>query len=275
MTVPRAGETYSSSQVRSESAWAQVWRFRELLISLVIRDIKVKYQRSFLGLVWTLMNPLLTLAVLITVFSYVIRIPVSHYWAFLISGYFVWNFFQQSLHLATSILRDHASLNRSVYFPREILILGAAISKLVEFLVEISIVGVALIVFHHHALPSSTILLPVVILLQFVMGVAIMFPLAVVAVMFYDVQQALPIVIMSLFYLSPVFYPVAMVPESIWLFYYLNPLAGILELFHAILYEGVWPSMALMVWVAVGCTGFLAIGYGVFNRFKEICVEIA
>jgi ABC-type polysaccharide/polyol phosphate export permease len=260
---------------RSRFMLAEAWQFRELLWSLVIRDIKVKYQRSFLGLLWTLMNPLLTLAVLITVFSFIIRIQLPSYWAFLISGFFVWNYFQQTLHLATSLLRDNASLNRSVYFPREILILAAALSKLVEFMIEVSVVAIVLFIFHHGAIPASTLLVPVIILFQFAMAVAIMFPLAVVAVMFYDVQQALPIVIMSLFYLSPVFYPVAMVPEPIQLLYYLNPLAGILELFHAVLYDGAWPSMALVGWVAVGSTGFLALGYWVFNRFKETCVEIA
>jgi ABC-type polysaccharide/polyol phosphate export permease len=68
----------------------RVWRYRELLHSLVVRNLKVKYQRSLLGFVWTLVNPLFTVAVLGVVFSQVVRIPLPHYWAFLLSGYFVW-----------------------------------------------------------------------------------------------------------------------------------------------------------------------------------------
>ena len=75
----------------------QVWRYRELLRGLIVRNLKVKYQRSVLGFVWTLVNPLMTVAILVVVFSHVVRIALPHYWAFLLSGYFVWNFLLQML----------------------------------------------------------------------------------------------------------------------------------------------------------------------------------
>ena len=86
----------------------RVWRYRELLHSLVVRNLKVKYQRSLLGFVWTLVNPLLTVAILVVVFSHVVRIQVPHYWAFLLSGYFVWNFMLQTLNTGTWIFAEHS-----------------------------------------------------------------------------------------------------------------------------------------------------------------------
>ena len=253
----------------------ELWRFRGLLRSLVIRDLKVKYQRSLLGLIWTLLNPLLTVAILVTVFTYVVRIQVPRYWAFLISGFFVWNFIQRTLYHATTILRDHASLSRSVYYPSEILILGASLSKLVEFLLEILIVLIALVAFHHRAVPASLALFPVIIAVQLILAIGLMFPLAVFSVLYYDLQHALPIVITSLFYISPVFYPVAMIPDTARAVYYLNPIVGVLELFHAVLYEGSWPSMTLLASVTAAALAICAAGHAVFRRYKEICVEIA
>ena len=91
--------------------------YRGLLKNLVLRDVKVKYQRSVLGFVWTLLNPLFTVLVLWLVFSHVMRIDMPRYWAFLVSGYFVWNCMAQSLNAATRVLDEHASLSRNVVFP--------------------------------------------------------------------------------------------------------------------------------------------------------------
>lgn len=261
--------------MKRASILPEIWQYRGLLRSLVIRDLKVKYQRSLLGLLWTLLNPLFTVAVLVAVFTYVIKIPIRNYWAFLISGFFVWNFLQRTMYHATTILREHASLSRSVYFPSEVLILGASLSKLAEFLLETAIVVLALVVFHHRYVPSSMVLFPLIIVIQVVLAAGLMFPLSIVAVLYYDVQHALPILITSMFYISPVFYPVEMIPEAARPFYYLNPIVGVLELFHNVLYEGRWPSMTLIAAVSAAALAICAAGHAVFRRYKEICVEIA
>ncbi len=253
----------------------KIWRYRELLRSLVIRDLKVKYQRSFLGLIWTFLNPLLTVAVLIAVFSHIIRIQIEEYWAFLISGFFAWHFIQMTLSHATTIFANHASLSRSVYFPREILILSTAVSKLVEFLIEIIIVLIVLLVFYYQWIPSSLSLLPVLIMIQLVMVTGLMFSVAVISVLFHDVQHALPIVITSFFYLTPVFYPARMIPESVRPFSFLNPFSGLLELYHQVLYEGGWPSIQLFGSVTVYAAAICLLGYWLFKRYEGICVEIA
>jgi ABC-type polysaccharide/polyol phosphate export permease len=273
---PRAaGAVATEPGGRRAPVLPELWRYRELVRRLVMRDIKVKYQRSVLGLVWTLLNPLITVAILTAVFTYVIRIPTGRYWAFLVSGFFVWNFLQQTLYHSTSILRDHATLNRSVYFPREVLVLSAALSKLVEFLIELGIVLAVLALFHHGGIPASWVALPALVLVQLVFAVGLMLPLAVVSVLFHDVQQAMPIVIMSLFYLAPVFYPVDLIPPAAQPYYRLNPVVGLLELFHRVLYDGVFPDATLLAAVAAAAGALCFIGYRIFRRYREVCVEIA
>lgn len=275
MNEERAGFAAGVPGRRSKPILAELWQFREMVRSLVARDIKVKYQRSLFGLIWTLLNPLITVAVLITVFTYVIRIQLANYWAFLISGFFAWNFIQQCLYRATTILRDHASLSRSVYFPTEALIVSASLARLFEFILEVTVVIAVVAVFHHHALPASLVLLPFLFLVQLLMTIGLMYPIAAVAVLYYDVQHALPIVITVLFYLSPVFYPVTMIPEAFQTLYHANPIVGILGLYHVVLYEGGWPSLKALGSVSVTAVLICLAGHALFRRYKGVCIEIA
>jgi len=246
-----------------------------MLRSLVVRDLSVKYQRSALGFLWTLLSPLIMLMVLIAVFSHIVRIPIERYWAFLVSGYFVWNCVQQSLTTATYVLQQHASLSRSVAFPGEVLVLGAAGAKLIEFLLELGLVLIVLAIFHHGTVPLSVLALPALIAIQFVLTVGLMYPIAVVSVLFRDVQHALPLVVTLLFYLSPVFYMVELVPEHLRPIYLLNPFAGLLTLFHTVLYDGAAPSLPLLAWVVGSAALVHVVGYSIFKRYKATCVELA
>jgi ABC-type polysaccharide/polyol phosphate export permease len=275
------GEVRGMSAVHPVPGWAnvpsranQVWRFRELLRQLIIRNLKVKYQRSLLGFVWTLLNPLLTVAILVLVFSHVVRIPLPDYWAFVLSGYFVWNCILQTLNTGTYIFAEHSRLTRSVAFPSEILVLGAVGSRLLEFLAEIALILVLLVVFHHDRVPASFALLPVLLVIQVLLVIGLALPIATLSVFYYDVQHALPIALTTLFYLSPVFYPAQMVPEAARPFYFLNPIAGLLTLYHEILYAGRMPSFTLLFGMIVAALLVYLIGYAIFNRYSSIFSEI-
>lgn len=261
-----------SSSKRSRPG--DVWRYREFLRSLVVRNLKVKYQRSVLGFVWTLLNPMLTIGVLTLVFTYFIKIKVEHYWAFVFSGYFVWNFMLQMLSSATYTLAEHASLRRSVAFPSEVLVLATAASRLVEFAVEMAIAVLLLVFAHHHGVPASFILLPWLIAIQVLLAIGLAMPIATLSVFYSDVQHAMPILLLMLFYLSPVFYPATLVPDTLRPFYFLNPIAGLLTLFHDVLYSGQWPSATLLAAVTLAAIGSCAIGYLIFNRYKVLFAEI-
>jgi lipopolysaccharide transport system permease protein len=262
------------SAVHASSPLGRLWRYRELLRGLVIRNLKVKYQRSLLGFVWTLVNPLLTVSILVLVFSHVVRIQVPQYWAFLLSGYFVWNFMLQTLNTGTYIFSEHSRLTRSVAFPSEILVFGAAGSRLIEFAAEISLILLALILFHHHRVPASFALLPVLILIQLLLAIGLALPIATLSVFYYDVYHALPIALTTLFYLSPVFYPAEMVPEAARPFYFLNPVAGLLTLYHDVVYAGRMPSFTLLGGMLGAAVTVYALGYAIFRRYARVFAEI-
>ena len=260
--------TRGSSMRHSPAVW------RELVVHLVLRHLRVKYQRSVLGFVWTLLNPLLTIGVLFGVFRFVIRLQVADYWAFLLSGYFVWSFAQQTLTAATTVLPEHAHLSRNLPLPGGALIVSTALSRLVEFLTEMLLVLVLLAVFHHHGVPPSFLWLPVLVVLQLTLVLGLTLGIATASTFFHDIQHAMPIGLMVLFYASPVFYPATLVPEIARPFYAFNPFAGLLTLYHSALYEGRAPDPWLVAATAAEIALIAWIGHAVFRRYRALLPEI-
>jgi ABC-type polysaccharide/polyol phosphate export permease len=203
------------------------------------------------------------------------RIEMPHYWAFLVSGYFVWNCTSQCLNAATRVLDEHSSLSRNVMFPTGILVLSSLLSKATEFVIELALVVVLLVVAHHGRVPVSFALLPVAILLQLIITAGLMYPLAVASVFFRDVQHALPILITTLFYATPVFYSATMIPEQVRGVFLLNPLAWMLTVYHSILYDGKLPELWMLGGLAAAAAVLFTIGYSFFKRYQNVCVEIA
>jgi ABC-type polysaccharide/polyol phosphate export permease len=259
---------------RPASPFAELWQYRELMRQLIVRNLKVRYQRSVLGFVWTLLNPLLTMLVLVAVFAYVIRIGVPHYWAFLLSGYFAWVFTMHTLNASAFVITDHAYLARSVAVPSDLLVVSGVFSRLVEYAAELGLVAAALIVFHHHAIPPSFLLLPVILLLHVLLIVGISMPIASLSVFFSDVQHGLPVALMMVAYISPVFYPVSYVPASVRTLYLLNPLALLLALYHDVLYEGRMPDPTMFAAVALLAVVACVAGYAWFRRSRALFAEI-
>jgi lipopolysaccharide transport system permease protein len=252
----------------------ELWAFRELLRSFVIRDLKVKYQRSALGFLWTLLNPVLTAGVLIAVFSIIIRVQIDQYWAFLISGYFVWIFVSQMISAGTTILEEHAALRRNIAFPAELLIFGSTLSRLFEFVVELSLALIVLATFHHHRVPLSYLWLPLLVVFQALLATGLKMIVSVMSVFFFDVRHIISICILMLFYLSPVFYPLSLVPEGLRPLFAWNPLVSLLSLFHVVLYEGRTPDYRLLLEGAGWSLGSIFVGYAIFNRYKALFAEI-
>ena len=253
---------------------ADGWQFRELFRQLVIRNLKVRYQRSSLGFLWLLVNPALTAAILVLVFGYIVRLDVPHYWAFLISGYFAWVFVLHTLSTSVFVIPDHASMARSVPVPADVFVLAAVCSRLIEFVVEIVLVIVALAVFHHGTVPVSFLLLPLLTVLLLLLTLGFTLPAVALSVFFRDLQHGLPAALMMLMYVSPVFYPAELVPPAFRQVFSLNPFAAILTLFHETLYLGRVPSLAHLGRAAAVSVVVCLVGYAIFRRERDLFAEI-
>lgn len=251
-----------------------LWQYRWALRELTIRNIKVKYQGSFLGFLWTLANPICVALILVMVFTLIVRVPLERYWAFLVSGYFVWNFTAQVLTAGTYTLAEHAHISRSVALPPEIVLLSTVLSRLIEFVCELGLAALVLVVAHHGDVPTSLAWLPLLLVLQTALALGLQLPLATLSVFFRDVQHALQVALMALFYATPIIYPLEMVPDELRPFFVLNPLVPLITAYHDVLYWGRAPDPGDLLLLTVIALGVLAFGYLVFRRYKAFFAEI-
>ena len=252
----------------------ELWEYRELLRALVVRNLKMRYQRSLLGFGWALLNPLMTVIVLVVVFDAILRIQVEQYWAFLISGFFPWVFVLHTLGTSSGQITSHSYMARSLAFPSEVLVLSGVLSRLVEFAAELLLVVLVLVALRHQGVPAAFLLLPFVVAIQVVLTTGLALPVAALGVFFQDVQHALPVALTLLSYLTPIYYPLSYVPERFRMLYGLNPFVGLINLYHAILYEGRVPSLLeflVPVLVSLLCFG---VGLLLYRWKREYFAEV-
>ena len=252
---------------------------RYLLSQLVRKDIKLRYKRSALGFLWSLLRPLLMMAIFTLVFSHWARfanMPVPYY-AFLLTGYLPWMFFSTALSNSHTSILANASLVKQVYFPRQLLPLASCLSNLIHFLIAYAMwVGWVLIVFRS---PSwAMLLLPVAILLQMALIIGLSLILSAMNVYFRDVGQSLEVVLTFLFFLTPIFYSFDIFPEAdaakVQILQY-NPLAQMMMIYRGLLLEGYEVTPFMLGYTAAWAGGTLLIGHAyLVSKSRTLAKEL-
>jgi ABC-type polysaccharide/polyol phosphate export permease len=264
------------------------WRGRELLVQLVRKELKVRYRNSSLGFLWSMLTPALMTVVFTVIFTMIVRIPVDAFPAFFISGYLLWQFFQNSCQGAIHSIVGNADLVKKVYFPREVLPLSHVLAQLIHLLLALLVISPYLIATRGFGvlihLPAT--LVAIGLLTVFASGVAMW--LAGVNVIFRDLQELFVVMFLVWFYTTPVLYPLALVRAELGADHVLvtllqlNPMTWFVELFRTPMYGAVrvategadpvvslapaWPSLTALA-IATGWAIFVFIGgYVVFLR---------
>lgn len=247
-------------------------RYRDLVLTLVARELKVRYRRSAIGFVWTMLQPLLMMLVLRTVFSTLFQAKSSevpfNYAVFVLAGLLFWNFFSQSIVSSMNSLRGNAQLLQKLPVPKMVFPLATILSGLVNLLFALVPLFLILLITGHPLRPSL-LFLPVSILLValFTLGAGLL--LAPLAVFFSDVIELVGMLLMLLMYLTPVIYPKDIVPEQWrWIVRY-NPVRSILEVFRDPIYQGEIPPLShVAVAVSIAVIA-LVVGGLVFSRTSD------
>jgi len=246
--------------------------YSDLLRQLVVRDLKLRYKRSVLGIAWSLLNPLLQLLVFSFVFRFIIPLHIPDYTLFLFSGILMWSWFQASLYSATSTIVDNPALIRQPGFPSGILPVVTVMSNTINFLLALPVLLVSVWASGH--LPNASLVaLPFVIVVQFVLTLGISYYLAVLHVPYRDTQYLLGILLMLGFYLVPIFYNSAAIPARFQPIYRLNPVVGILEGYREILLHGRTPHLAPLLFTFLISLIVLALGWSLFTRVSYSFIE--
>jgi len=234
-------------------------RYRDLLVQLISRNIKIRYKRSILGILWTLLNPLMMMFVLWGVFSEVFRFTVEYYGVYVLSGLVFWNFFAQTTSAAMSELVWGGALLNRIYVPRAVFAVTALGTGLVNLLLSVLPLVVIMLV-AGMPLTASLLLLPVPIFLVslFALGVALF--LSTLALYFADVLDMYQIFLTLWMYLTPVIYPKDIMPERYRWIFSINPMYYLLEEFRVPIYSG-WASGSGTVVIA-GVSAFLVLILG-------------
>ena len=240
-------------------------RYRDLIVQLVSRSVKARYKRSFLGVAWTMVNPLLTMTVLTLVFSQLFRAPARDYALYVLSGLLVWNFFAQSTMAAMSDLLWGGGLITRVFLPKSVFALAALGTGLVNLL--LALVAYAIITLVLGVPPTwSWVLLPVPVLAVGLFALGVALALSAAAVYFADVMPTYEVLLTAWLYLTPVIYPIGLLPESIQSWLRWNPMLWFVQSFRSVLYDGRMPDAVTLLVVFGAGVAMLAIGWWIFTR---------
>ncbi|MCU1595289.1 MAG: transporter permease [Frankiales bacterium] len=262
---------------------------RELLTNLTARELKGKYKGSVLGWGWSLVNPLATMAIYTLVFSFFLRVkvPVGErtgikvFALWLLCGLLVWNFISNGMTTGVASLTNSSNLIKKVWFPRETLVLATVFALVVTLLIELGVLGVALVIAGNVVLEwLPAVVLLTVLLTMFVTGLAL--ALSVANVYFRDLQYLISIGLQLWFYMTPIIYPSYLVYDqrghevlgvSIWTLYQLNPAFTFVESFRDCLYDEHFPSLSRLGYCAAWSVVSLLVGYWVFKRYEGRLAE--
>lgn len=246
----------------------EVYRYRELLKSLVLNDLRLRYRRSVLGFLWTMLNPLLMMIVLSVVFSTVMRFNVKDYSVLLLAGLLPWTFLSQSINNSLMSVVGKGSLLKKVYIPKAIIPLSAVLAAFVNFLLSfIPFLGVVVVL--GRPLTWAVVMLPLAMLLLAVFASGLAYLFSCLNVFFRDFSHMTEVIISAWFYASPIIYTLEMIPEKYRAAFAWNPMVPMIECFRAPLYSGQLPASAALASAVVAAAVSFTVGFLVFTRFER------
>lgn len=244
----------------------QIISFKDLLVNLTTKELKLKYKNSIIGFLWSLLNPLMMLMIYSIAFKIILKIQVENFPVFVFVGLLPWMFVQGSISQSTNSIINNQNLVKKVYFPRAIIPLSVVLSNFISLLINFIILFAALLFFKIQ-LTSSLILLPLILFITLLMVSGISMFLSSITVKYRDVSHLVEVIFMAWFYLTPIIYSSAMVPEPYHSYILANPMTGIIELYRTVLLYGKFPHLTeLTLPLIYSCVVFLL---GLLIFFKK------
>ncbi len=247
----------------------EIYAYREMIFSLVRRDLKGRYKGSVLGFLWTFLNPLLQLTVYTIVFSIIMRAGIEQYYLFLFVALVPWLFFSTSLSGGSNCILAQQDLVKKIYFPREVLPLSYVTSQFVNMLLTFVVVFVVLLFSGRHLNPVAMLYLPIAMIVEYILALGFCMIVCSVAVYLRDVVYVMSIVMLAWQFLTPIMYSSEIVPEKYLFIFRLNPMTPVIEVYRQILYYGAIPDVSTLVSSIVIGIVSLFIGWNVFHRLQK------
>lgn len=242
--------------------------FSHLVRNLVHRDLTVRYKRSALGFLWTMLNPLLLMLIFVVVFSSLFRFDIRNYETYFLSAFLPWSFFAQTTTGAMASLAWNGALMKRVRVPKTIFAVTSTISGLINLALSLLPLFVIMLISGAPIRPA-VLFLPVSFILLGVMTLGVALALSALSVFFTDVREMYGVAVQALMYLTPIMYPIAIVPPKYRPFTDANPMLYLVELFRAPIWSGRLPSTDALLISAAVAIGALVVGWLTFRRFAN------
>lgn len=247
----------------------EIYDYREMIYSLVKRDLRGRYKGSVLGFLWTFLNPLFQLIVYTLVFSVIMKSGYDKYYLFLFVALIPWIFFSTSVAGGASCIWSQKDMVNKIYFPREVLPIAHVTSQLINMLLSFLVVFAVLIVTNYGINPTALLYLPIIVFVEYFFALGITMLVSAVTVFLRDIEYILNIIVMAWQFLSPVMYGVDMVPEEVLFIFNLNPMTSILSAYRDILYYKQAPQLSTLLQAVIVGIVFLVIGTLAFEKLKK------
>lgn len=244
-----------------------LYDYRELLKTSVQKDVRGKYKNSFLGVLWSFLNPLLQICVYWFVFGKIMGSSEPNYVVFLCCGLIPWTFFASTINRNAFIFIENGNIIKKVFFPREVLPISAVTSETINFMISTSIILAFVIAYNRFTI--NVLFYPLILIVQYLLLVAISFFVSCVTVYFRDLQHFIGVFLQLMFYATPIAYSVSRVPENFQWVAKINPMSYIIEGYRAIFYDGVMPNLVGLGILAIISLIFCILGYCFFKQMQK------
>jgi lipopolysaccharide transport system permease protein len=263
LLIPRSAATSFMIELFRDS-----YRYWELIWALALKELKIRYKRSVLGFMWALLNPALLMLVLTVVFSTIMRFNIPNYAIFLLSVLLPWTFFSQSLSYSVEAIVGNGDLIKKVAVPKLVFPMAALVSNIINLLLSLIPLAI-LVLLMRHPFYWTWLYLPVPVLALAIFTLGVSFFFAVANVFYRDVAHILQIVLSAWFYLTPIIYPLDLIPQKYRWFFKLNPIIYVINGFRLSVYYGQLPHLQSIVASFVCAFLSLFIGYSLFRRYQD------
>lgn len=243
--------------------------YRELLFNLARREISQRYKQSILGYAWVVLNPLFQIIVLSFVFSTVFRVSFYSvpYIIFLVVGLLPWNFFALSLASSVNSLTSNSSLITKIYFPREILVYGTIIAKMVDFFYS-CLVLIPFFIFYKTTLTTQVFWVIPIFIIQVVFTAGLSLLISAFNLFYRDIQYLLTLITSLWFYLTPIIYPVEQFPEKYRFIFSLNPMSVIINAYRQVIFTDMPPNIASLKIAALTSVFLFLFAFLIFKKLE-------
>ena len=246
----------------------ELYKYREMIFSMVRKDLRSRYKGSILGFAWTFINPLLQLVVYYFLFKTLMKNDVPNFHLYLFVGLIPWIFFSSALVGGSISIIVQKDLIKKIYFPREVIPIAYVTGGLVNMaLCFIVVIAVALI---SGVVPTITglLCLPLIMIVEYIMALGMALIVSALTVYLRDLEHILGIITMAWQFATPICYQESIVPERFLKFYSLNPMYPIIRAYRAVLYDGGTPEMSSLLVTLIAGLFFLVVGYYTFRKLQ-------